>query len=194
MEELKLKTSKKRPKDNKKLKTQKNLSENFHSFPKKYKQGKKKKSCFILKNGFLNNIKYCSTCKWYRPNGMVHCSRCEKCIPKFDHHCIWLNNCVEKNNYSIFLFFVCLVVLNTFFGIFSCFFALISENLNLTFFVVFIVELIIIFLIFFFTIWLLFFHFYISFRKMTTYQFLKFKLNMNKIKNIRQSLNQIKIK
>ena len=118
---------------------------------------------------------------------MVHCARCEKCIQKFDHHCIWLNNCIEKKNYRFFIVFVFFVVLNCLVGIFSIFFVFVYDRTLERFYLVFFgFELLVVILIFFFTNWLLFFHFFIFFKGMTTYQFLKRKLKINRIRNIRK--------
>eukprot|EP00928_Gymnodinium_smaydae_P044825 TRINITY_DN29917_c0_g1_i1.p1 TRINITY_DN29917_c0_g1~~TRINITY_DN29917_c0_g1_i1.p1 ORF type:complete len:480 (-),score=100.66 TRINITY_DN29917_c0_g1_i1:52-1449(-) len=41
-------------------------------------------------------------------NGIIvprtkHCRDCNKCVEVFDHHCKWLNNCIGKKNYHWFL-------------------------------------------------------------------------------------------
>lgn len=55
-------------------------------------------------------IKYCQTCRVFRPPRAHHCSRCGYCVDVYDHHCIWLNACVGIGNYPHFFTFVVSVV------------------------------------------------------------------------------------
>ena len=46
-----------------------------------------------------HRLKYCETCKIFRPPRTSHCTTCNNCIMVMDHHCPFVNNCIGKRNY-----------------------------------------------------------------------------------------------
>ncbi|CDY27179.1 BnaA09g36230D [Brassica napus] len=77
----------------------------------------------IIVNGFTVKVKFCDTCKLYRPPRASHCSTCNNCVQRFDHHCPWVGQCIALRNYP---FFVCFISCSTLLCIYVFAFSLVS--------------------------------------------------------------------
>ena len=80
--------------------------------------------------------KYCYKCFIKKTRSIRHCFICNLCYDEFDHHCYWINKCVAKNNYNLFISFLCTtffyLVLVLLLGIFGLYY-IIVEGVNSNF-------------------------------------------------------------
>lgn len=58
-----------------------------------------------------NNV--CFFCEVQVSTKAKHCGACNKCVSDFDHHCVWLNNCVGGRTYRLFVTLLCSAVLGS---------------------------------------------------------------------------------
>jgi palmitoyltransferase ZDHHC9/14/18 len=58
-------------------------------------------------------MKYCETCKTYRPPRSSHCRLCGNCVEGIDHHCSYLHACVGRRNYFAFIVFLICTTIGT---------------------------------------------------------------------------------
>ena len=61
---------------------------------------------FAVIKGRLFQVKFCVTCKIFRPPGASHCKHCNVCVERYDHHCPWVGNCIGRKNYPDFFYFL----------------------------------------------------------------------------------------
>jgi len=63
----------------------------------------------IKQNGAIDStslpvsVKFCITCRIWRPPGTHHCGTCNTCVAGFDHHCDFLGKCIGAGNMKLFI-------------------------------------------------------------------------------------------
>lgn len=136
-------------------------------------------------NGVNVQMKWCSTCKFYRPPRSSHCSVCDNCVQDFDHHCPWLGNCIGRRNYRFFYWYLVTLTLHMVY-VFSCSLIYIIHLTNENMFdltnndiVASIVICALIFILLFFVCGLTIFHTYLISNGRTTYEHFSARYPLN---------------
>ena len=60
-------------------------------------------------------VKFCITCRIWRPPGTHHCGTCNTCVAGFDHHCDFLGKCVGAGNMKLFILLLWTASITSFF-------------------------------------------------------------------------------
>ena len=84
----------------------------------------------LLISGRLHEIKWCGTCKIFRPTRSFHCYICNNCVERFDHHCPWIGNCIGLRNYAYFSLFVNSLQLLCLWALFHCVYLMYLRSLS----------------------------------------------------------------
>jgi hypothetical protein len=128
---------------------------------------------FVQDNGQIK-VKFCYTCKVFRPYLAVHCARCDECCLHFDHHCMWLKNCICRNNYKVFVgFLITLSLLSILTIVSSVLYLPVADSLGAIELVCLIVSIILAFVQLIFVAILMGFHVFLFAKGVNTYQYIK---------------------
>ncbi|PWN27374.1 zf-DHHC-domain-containing protein [Jaminaea rosea] len=73
-----------------------------------------------VRNGRDLTVKWCETCRLYRPPRASHCRVCDNCVEAIDHHCTFLNTCIARRNYMSFFAFLGLALATCAYGVVFC--------------------------------------------------------------------------
>jgi hypothetical protein len=61
------------------------------------------------------SVKFCITCRIWRPPGTHHCGTCNTCVIGFDHHCDFLGKCIGSGNMKLFILLLWTAAITSFF-------------------------------------------------------------------------------
>ena len=112
----------------------------------------------------------CAQCKLNCQNNTKHCGYCNRCCYKFDHHCKWLNTCVGQYNYRHFLI-LCIslmtyMILSVFIIKWDSVHKIILISINVV--------------AGFYLIYLLAYHAFMNYHKISTYTYISYQRNLKK--------------
>lgn len=119
---------------------------------------------------------YCEICAVYVREMTKHCRRCKRCVNGFDHHCNSLNNCIGKENYKLFIITIALLEIGLILSVFlDCYMLLYMEDKGIRMYVIGGVvglNCAVSGLISVMNGYLIGFHTYLAFAKITTYEWI----------------------
>ena len=142
-------------------------------------------------SGPYKSFKFCTLCRKSVDFSSKHCGQCNRCVSNFDHHCIWVNNCIGSENYKYFALTIIFLELFMVFQLISSVLVIVWVQSNSKVIKnVFRNEVIFTFMALCIVVSsfcafsngiLIFFHIYLYFKKMTTYEYIVERRKKNRV-------------
>jgi hypothetical protein len=128
---------------------------------------------------------FCQWCDCHVLEGTKHCGRCNRCTMLFDHHCVWLNTCIGLRNYKYFAFYVISLFLLSgmhiivgSYIVYESYLGCLQQKLIFTIHIelaLILASIVVNILAFLFLTYLILYHIWLYFNKLSTYQHILLK-------------------